>query len=228
MSGAQSTCWTVIRGAAEGGGGERTHFVTLYSPVIRAYLLARWRNSPLRQSVDDAMQEVFLACFRDGGVLARADSEQPGGFRPFLYGVVRNVARDIEKRRARRREKRLDTAIAAAIEPPQDDSLERVFDRAWAAAVVREAAEAQRRAAEADGPDAVRRVEILRLRFEEGLPIRDIAARWDADAARLHREYAKARREFEEALIDVMLFNHPGSRVRARDEARKLLALLGT
>ena len=54
---------------------------------------------------------------------------------------MRNVARDIEKRRTRRREKRLDTAVAAAIEPPQDESLERVFDRAWAAAVMREAAE---------------------------------------------------------------------------------------
>ena len=227
VPGGASTCWTVIRGAAEGGGAERTQVVTTYTPALRAYLLARWRGTPLAQSVDDAMQEVFLACFREGGALERADPGMPGGFRAFLYGIARNVAREIEKRQARRPAQRLDSDMAENAIAADDASLSRAFDRAWAETIVTQAAEAQRRAAEARGPDAVRRVELLRLRFQEDLPIREIASRWDEDAARLHREYAQARREFEEALLGVVLFHHPGPRGRARDEARELLALLG-
>ncbi len=227
VSGAESTCWTVIRDAAGGDGGARTQLVTAYTPVIRAYLAARWRTSPLRGSVDDAVQDVFLACFRDGGALERADPELPGGFRAFLYGIVRNIARETERRSARRQARRLESALGDDGVAADDASLSRVFDRAWAVALMREAAEAQRRAAEAAGPDAVRRVELLRLRFHDGLPIRDIAARWGDDPARVHREYAKARTEFQDALVAVLTFHHPRPRPQALDEARRLLGLLG-
>ena len=95
MGRATSTCWTMIRGASAGRSDDRTHFVGTYTPVIRSYLLARWRGSPLLQDVDDAVQEVFLACFREGGAIEQADDGFPGGFRPFLYAVVRNVARHV-------------------------------------------------------------------------------------------------------------------------------------
>jgi len=219
----RSTCWTEIRGAAAGDAEARAHFVTAYTPVIRAYLLARWRGSPLAQSVDDAMQEVFLSCFREGGVLDRADPERPGGFRAFLYGVARNVARGVERTRGRRREQRLQTNFEA---PASDEPSERAFDRAWAVTILREAGQSQERAARAAGADAARRVELLRLRFEEGLPIREIAERWNAEPAHLHHEYARARREFRDALIATMLFHHPDSRQGAWDEARRLLGLL--
>ena len=49
--------------------------------------------------LDDVVQEVFLACFKEDGPLSRADPERPGGFRAYLYGVVRNVARGVEKKR---------------------------------------------------------------------------------------------------------------------------------
>jgi RNA polymerase sigma-70 factor (ECF subfamily) len=74
---------------------------------------------------------------------------------------------------------------------------------------------------------ALRRVELLRLRFHEGLPIREIARRWRDDPATLHREYARAREEFKEALIGVMAFHHPGSPAQAERECAELLALLG-
>ena len=38
---------------------------------------------------------------RAGGLLDRARADQPGGFRAFLYGAVRNVALRAEARRAR-------------------------------------------------------------------------------------------------------------------------------
>jgi RNA polymerase sigma factor (sigma-70 family) len=216
----------VIRGASEGRAGDRNRFVTTYGPVIRAYISARWRHSGLLQDIDDAVQEVFVACFRDGGVLDSVDPEQ-GSFRPFLFGTVRNVARHAETRNKRRREKRLDTAAEKHTPDRNDASLEAAFDRAWALAIMEQATHRQRVNAEEVGEDAVRRSELLRLRFTEGLPIRDIAKLWNTDAAKLHHEFAKARHEFQVALVDVVLFHMPGSRKRAQDEASDLLALLG-
>ena len=76
------------------------------------------------------------------------------------------------------------------------------------------------------GEEARRRVELLRLRFQEDLPIRDIAQRWQTEAAVLHHEYAKAREEFRSALIEVVSFHHPGSRKDAERECVELLTLL--
>ena len=76
------------------------------------------------------------------------------------------------------------------------------------------------------GADAVQRVELLRLRFHEGLPICEIAQRWNVDSAKLHREYAKARKEFRAALLEVVAFHYPGSPADVERECVELLALL--
>jgi len=206
-----STAWTVIRGAAAGEPEPRSLFVRSYAPVIRAYLRARWRGSPLLQETDDAVQEVFLACFKEGGVLDAADPARE--FRPFLYAVVRNVARHAETRQQRNKEH----SFPSGVEPASDEELSAVFDRAWALAVVQAALN---RVADPG------QVELLRLRFHEDLPIREIAKRRGEDPDRVHRAYAKARQAYENALIDVVLFHQHGSREQALDEARRLLALL--
>ena len=74
-----------------------------------------------------------------------------------------------------------------------------------------EAAQLQRTRADERGPEAVQRVELLRLRFEENLPIRAIAERWGVDARSLHHAYALARQEFKAALLEVVAFHQPGS-----------------
>jgi RNA polymerase sigma-70 factor (ECF subfamily) len=210
----------VIHGAALGSAPDREEFARRYLPVVRSYLAARWRGSPFLAELDDAVQEVFVECFRTSGALAHAD---PGReFRPFLYGVVRNVARRLEARPPR---------PGAAVDldrlPADEDSQARAFDRAWARALLREAAALQERHARARGPEAVRRVELLRLRFHEGLPIREIAARWGVDAAGLHHEYARARQEFRTALAEVVGFHQPGQPGEVERRCAELLALLG-
>ena len=72
----------------------------------------------------------------------------------------------------------------------------------------------------------IRRVDILRLRFQEDKPIRDIASEWGIDAAAVHKEYARARQEFKEALLDVVAFHHPGSPGEVERECAELLGLL--
>jgi RNA polymerase sigma-70 factor (ECF subfamily) len=219
MPPAESTCWTVIRAAAAGSFADRDELARRYLGVVRAYLAARWRGSPLRHDLDDAVQEVFVECFRQGGVLDAVGADRVPSFRAFLYGVVRNVARRFESR----------AALAANPLPEiQDDepSLSRLFERAWAQAIMAEAARLQRRWATERGPEAVQRVELLRLRFEENLPIRTIAERWGVAAAGLHHAYAMARKEFKAALLAVVAFHLPGSPGEVEREAASLLRAL--
>jgi RNA polymerase sigma-70 factor (ECF subfamily) len=226
MSGGHTTCWTVIRDAAGGDADARQGFARRYEGIVRGYLLARWRGSPLAQEMEDVVQEVFVEAFRDGGILERADAQAPGGFRAFFYGVIRNVARRAESRHGRRRDQQPPTAFYGETPDEQEQKLSRIFDREWARSMMRDAAERQRDAARDAGPDAQRRVELLRLRFYEGWPIREIARLWNADAADLHREYARARKEFRKALAEAVAYHHPASAAAVERECEELLALL--
>ena len=140
-----------------------------------------------------------------GGVLARAESAYSGGFRAFLVGVIRKVMRRCEARR----ELRPFTQQDVAADGP---SLGKVFDREFGLAVMRVASAVQSRIAESQGPAPMRRVELLRARFHDKLPIREIAKRWTVDPAWLHREYAKAREEFHAALLEVIATQQHGKR----------------
>jgi RNA polymerase sigma-70 factor (ECF subfamily) len=223
MGQADSTCWTVLQGAAAGDDAARAEFAARYVPLVRAYLAARWRAAPQIQDLDDAVQDVFVECLRHGGMLQRADPGRPGGFRAFLYGLVRNVALRIEQDGVRRRAGQLSGGVTAADAEIAEESLSHLFDRAWAKSIMREAAARQAERASREGKAASRRVELLNLRFHEGLPIREIAQLWSVDASTLHHEYARARKEFKTALLEVMAFYHPGSPAAAERECAELL-----
>jgi len=220
MTSSEMTCWTVIRGAAAGRTADRSEFSRRYAPVIRAYLAARWRGSPLVGEIDDAEQEVFLDCFRENGALERVDPDRPGGFRAFLHGVVRHVAQRFERARPKAGKP---LEVAGEV-PARERSLSAEFDRAWASALLKLAARLQAEQARASGPEATRRLDLLKLRFQDGLPIREIATRWRVDAAYLHHEYAKARREFRSALKDVVAEHLPGPPRAIEHEAERLIA----
>ncbi len=216
----------MIRGAAEGGDRERADFARKYEPAARAYLAARWRSSKRLSELDDAVQEVFLECFKSGGALDRVAIDRAGGFRAFFYGVVRNVALRAETRQARAAAREMATSSQMADVASDETHLSQVFDRAWAQSIMREAAERQSARALEAGAEAERRVELLRLRFHDSLPIRDIAERWSADPVHIHREYAKARREFRDCLEAVMRFYYPDDSTAAERECENLLSLL--
>lgn len=215
----ESTCWTVIRAAAAGSPADRQELARRYLGVVRAYLVARWGGSAVLGELGDAVQEVFVECFRRGGALEAAGAGRVPSFRAFLYGVVRNVARRFEAR-------------PAPLAPLPDDldadeaSQSRLFDRTWAQAIMAEAAQLQRDRAAERGHEAVQRVELLKLRFEENLPIRAIAEQWGVRAADLHRAYALARKEFRAALLEVVAFHSPGGPEALEQEAAGLLKAL--
>jgi len=222
-----STYWTLIRRAARGSRQARDEFARRYERIIRSYLGARWRGTPLFSETQDAVQEVFVDFYKDNGALGRVEDGRPGGFRAYLYGVVKNTALVFERKHARRRAKPTDESFRPEEHALDEQSLATVFDRAWATALLRQAGARQAEVAAAKGDDeALRRVKLLNLRFHEGLPIREIARVWDDDPRRLHREYAKAREEFLAALRDVVTWHDPGPRRQAEIECARILDLL--
>ena len=73
---------------------------------------------------------------------------------------------------------------------------------------------------------ARRRVELLRRRFSDGAPIRDLAREWGVDADRLHHEYARARDEFRAALHAVVALECGGTSGDVARQCAELVQLL--
>ena len=223
----QVTCWTLIRAAASGNKRDRSEFAHRYLPVVRSCLQARWKRSPLQQLVEDAVQEVFLECFRQEGVLDKAGVNRPKKFHAFLLGVVRNVALRVERRWARREARRDPETFHPDEMPSREERLSKLFDRAWAMAMIQQAGELQQRRASRGDAAAKRRVEVLRLCFEEELPIREIAARWGEDPKSVHGLYRTARQEYRDCLREVVAFHHPDTAEDHEEEYQRLLSLIG-
>jgi hypothetical protein len=224
---ADITCWTLIRDASGGDARAREEFARLYLPLVRSYLGARWSGRLPPEEVEDAVQEVFVDCLKEDGLLERARRGDRSGFRALLKVACRYVALRVEARRARSRDAGLGDSALEALTPVDEETLGLAFDRAWGQALLREAAARQAERAREKGPEARRRVELLELRFREGLPIRDVAARWGVDAAWLHHQYAQAGKEFERALREVIAFNNPGEPEAVERELRELLSVMG-
>lgn len=215
-----------MRAASNGDEAARSAFARGYAMPIRAYLLHRWRGRPVVSHVEDAVQDVFVECYKPGGVLHRADPTV-GEFRALLYGVARNVARRHEESAAKSIRRSAEESVDLDELPHQTETRSRVFDRAWAQSLLREAVELYRAAADGD-PGAETRFRILRLRHDVGLPIREVAAALgEADVARIHIEYRRARREFV-AHLRIVVATHTGvTGVRVEAECRRLAGLLG-
>ena len=207
----------MIRDAANGDAAARSLFARRYEPVVRAYLAARWHHAPVSAETDDVVQDVFLECFRENGALSTVESGRPGGFGAFFYGVMRNVARRYEAARRQARGRGAAAGVDLDAIEADDEALSRVFDRAWASLLLQEAARLQAERARVNGGDAVRRVDLLSLRFEEGLPIREIARRWSVEPDWLHHQYARARDEYKRALKQIVS-EHQGIQGAALEE----------
>jgi len=83
---ADVTCWTLIECAADGDRAARDAFVERYLPVVRAYMRARWGNRVPESELEDTVQEVFVECLREEGVLVRNRSRR-GQTRRKLFAI---------------------------------------------------------------------------------------------------------------------------------------------
>jgi len=222
----ESTCWTLVENAAVGDSAAREEFGRRYFPVVRAYLIARWKGRLSPEELEDAIQDVFVAFLAQDGVLRKMRPGRQEAFRPLLYAVARNMALRVEHARVRKLDAPASESFHVDESPVSEASLSRVFDRAWAEAIVREAADLQEEQSRAKGTDAMRRFELLQLVFEHELSIPDVAARWATTTDSLYKELARAKKEFKEALRSVVAFHHPDSTELVERECREMLSLL--
>jgi RNA polymerase sigma-70 factor (ECF subfamily) len=220
------TCWTLVESAAAGDRAAREEFGRRYLPVVRAYLHARWSGRLSAEELEDAVQEVFVAFLGEQGVFEKMRPGRDEPFRPLLYGIVLNIALRVEHARVRKLDSPGTESFHADENAASDASLSRVFDRAWAESIMRDAVDKQEETARAHGDGALRRFELLRLTYDERLSMPEIAARWELDAAFLHKELARAKTEFKEALKSVVAFHHPDAPELVERECRDLLMLL--
>lgn len=193
------TSWTVVERAGRGDREARETLARVYLPIVQRYVGARWQGTPWQSEIEDATNQVFVECLKADGPLSRVSRDDPWSFRSYLFGVTRNVARSFEKRPR-------PECNGVPLEPPvaEESGLQQAFDRSYVEALLAEALERHHQQAEDEGEAALRRFELLRLRFWERRPIREIAGLWSVDAAQLHHDYARARVEFRDALRSVV------------------------
>lgn len=213
------TCWSLIARAAVGESLAGDQFARRYRPLMEAYFRSRWRSAmELLHLIDDAVQDSFFECFRERGVLSKTDPKAPSGFRAYLRGVLRNVARRYECRI--QKYERLEEVV-------DHIDLDREVDRKFAQTLMAEASLRQQEHAKESGSEALRRIELLELRFREGKPIRDIAEQWNVRAEWLHHQYAMARSEFKRCLMEVLGEHEPScTHQELQGMCRELLGLL--
>lgn len=219
------TCWHLVGRAASGDDRARSRFCRTYLPLVRSFLLTRWRQTPLSAEVEDAVQDAFVECLREDGPLTRAKAEQ-GDFRGYLFGIVRHVAQRAEERLRRGTAGDQETESQIATIQSKEDRYSQVFDRQWARTLMREAGNLMRERAENAGAGARLRVELLQLRFGQNLPIRQIAAQWKMDPDAVHRAYAKARQEFRSCLRQSLAYHAVRTEADLDAECRRLFTLL--
>jgi RNA polymerase sigma factor (sigma-70 family) len=221
------THWSLIHLARSGDQEARSRFARQYLVVVRSFLAKRWAGTPAIAWLDDAVQEVFVDLFREDGALTRVDAGRGSRFRSYLFGVTQRVALRHEERHAKSQKRHASDPPPLEGMASDEESLSRVFDREWALQLLRQARARMQSEAEASGDEAAKtRVEILRLRFSEGLPVREIAKRIGEENARVHKQYAKAREEFKACLreeIDIDPYAGPD---QVEEECRRLLELL--
>lgn len=222
----ESTCWEIVRDAADGNETARNHFARRYEPIVRRYLGHRWRGQQYAAAIDDAVQEAFVELFRQQGALERVDPAREGGFRPFFYGVIRNVALRFETRVAKRG-KDVTPSVVWPEGPASDDpSLSAVFERAWLDAMLVQAVRELESRAQGDTV-ALQRVEILRLRFGDDRPYTEISRTLGIREPEVYREATRAREEFKAALLDVIARDNGGTPKAIERECREVLERLG-
>lgn len=122
----------------------------------------------------------------------REDRKRVGGFRALLCGISRNVAQRVEQRQyAHACKHKTQNSMKFT---PAKMSLSRAIDRAaWTVQLLKAAGVRHPELAAAEGPEAVRRVEMLRQRFRDEKPVREIAMLRQLGPEHLLRKYKKPR-----------------------------------
>jgi DNA-directed RNA polymerase specialized sigma24 family protein len=177
MSLEQVSSWALVGLVGEDHREARREFAFRYDKFVRRVLAKRWLGTAYRNHFDDAVQDVFVECFKPGGVLEKADRTRGGAFRSLLFRVTCHVAARFE--RAHHRDSRIE-ANDFADTSGQDNDAYRQLTREEVGEVVR---------------GAIRRMQ---------QKIIHLAAGDTQVAGTLHRQHSKAKLEFQSFLGEVV------------------------
>lgn len=201
-----STSWSVVFGAAAAIPEDQEEFERRYGSLVRSYFAARWRLSIQDERIADASQEVFVRIFSPNGPLTRVDKQRPNGFRPFLRGVLRNVAGELERRSRRNRTSPLDQDLVPNNDEPTPSG---AFDRAWAEMITDAAWQSMRQRAKGDRW-AQWRLQVLGHRYVDDMSCEQIADEIsELSVDQVYRLLAAGRNQFRRALVTVLAAHHP-------------------
>jgi hypothetical protein len=192
----------------------RGNFARRYQPAVEAYFSTRWPAAPMAAQTERAVREVFDECFKHGEDLKDTVSDHDADFRRFLYKMAGLVSARAETKKSERFD-------------GDESTLADAFDRAWARVLMRQAA-TQHAQNVKDDPAAVRRLELLRLRYYGGMQLDSIANIWHAERDDIEDQYQTARSEFETALMEVASYHMPRPKQEVADECERLLSILAS
>ena len=222
--------WQLVEAAGAGDVAARAEFLQQFGPLVRLWLQQRWRDTPFRGLVDDAVQDVFVECCRPDGALRRADPERcVHGIEVYLRGIVRNVAARLERTEARHFGHRRDLEVGQASTMPARLGVADQIDRAWAMAQIGAAFDLVAHT-DSSGATGHSLRELLHLHFEEAMPVRAIAGAWHTKVEHVHELRRRACGTFRACLLRVRRGGETGSggdSAAAEAAGREVLALLG-
>ncbi len=189
MPTSESTCWTMIRAAAAGSAPSVRNWRGVIWPsfaLISPHVGVRRRcarNSTMR--LRRCLLNVFAtgACSTPRGQVGPRASAISSTESSATWPAASRAGVSAPPRRYRKSRRTMPANLASSTGPGRK--------RSWPRPVSCKA-----NGRKSTGALAVRHVELLRLRFEENLPIREIARRWATDPANVHKSYALARRSF--------------------------------
>ncbi len=165
----ETTHWSVVQRA---GDSQAPESAAALEKLCRAYwypLYAFVRASGYGpEEASDLTQEFFVHLL-ERKWLSKADPQR-GRFRSFLLASVKNLLSN-EWKRARRIKRGggqlvpldgMDPEERYRLEPSDNVTPEKIFERRWAATLLSEVLERLRRECDGEGPERVRRFEILK------------------------------------------------------------------
>lgn len=210
------TKWDVVN-RAKGGGGDRDsanaleELCRIYRHPI--YIALRYKHNYDHHDAEDLAQ-TFISWLIHGGYLNRADPEK-GRFRSFLLSYLDNFVAN--HRRRQFAQKRGGTAVhvpaefpsdtnRTAVEPKDENTPDKEFDRAWTIATFREALDRLRTkfAAEGRGEEFDTLQTFLLRQRGEGESYEAAALRLGINEVTMRQRVSRFGRKFRQTLEDVI------------------------
>lgn len=183
------------------GGDEQAvrRLLVLYHPRLKARLL-RQMDPVMRSKIEpeDILQQVYLETFR---AIGQFEYQGPDSFLRWMYAILdRKLIDEHRAMRAERRDVRREVKQAAAPsgQTTYIDLLARITAGGTTPSQVvrKEEALGVLAACVATLPDHYR--EVIQMRFIEGLPVSDVAARLDRSIGSIHMICHRALRQLRE------------------------------